>query len=63
MRALQSKMLGREVKFIPVKGSASLRGGAAGIAGALGRFDDDDILFDDGPERELELAGLTTSRK
>jgi hypothetical protein len=57
-------MLGREVQFIPVKGSATPRGGATGIAGALGRYDDDDIVFDDdSPERELELAGLTTSRK
>jgi hypothetical protein len=63
MRGLQSKMLGREVQFIPLKGSVTPRGGAAGTAGALGRYDDEDTLFDNGPERALELAGLTTSRK
>ncbi len=68
MRGLQSKMLGKEIEFIPVKGSATPRGGAAGTAGmhgALSRYDDEDTMlqFDDGPERALELAGLTTSRK
>ena len=61
MRAVQSKILGREVQFIPVKGSSTPRNG---IAGTLDGYDDgDNMLFDDGPERALELAGLTTSRK
>ncbi len=64
MRGIQSRMLGREIEFIPVKGSATPRAGTAGLNGVLGHYEDEDnMLFDDGPERALELAGLTTSRK
>ena len=66
MRGLQSKMLGKEIEFIPVKGSATPRGGAAGMNGVLSRYGDDEdtmLEFDDGPDRALELAGLRTSRK
>lgn len=47
-------MLGREIPFIEPKSSAPENGTA------LARYQDD---LDDGPERALELAGLTYMQK
>ena len=54
MRFVQSKKLGREIPFIQPEPSKSTENTA------LSRYQDD---LDDGPDRTVELAGLTYMQK